>query len=157
MYRNWSKKRIALGALALLAGALVVFTLVFDWNWLRGPIERYVTKKTGRQFTIAGNIDGSVFPLTLRLRQVRFENAPWSQVRQMAAIEQLEFRPRIWRLLLGDLVVDKVRVLSPDVLLERIGDGKRNWCSASPTTRMRKRPRSRASPSTAATSGSVMR
>jgi uncharacterized protein involved in outer membrane biogenesis len=127
MYRNWSKKRIALGALALLAVALVVFTLVFDWNWLRGPIERYVTKKTGRQFTIAGNIDGSVFPLTLRLRQVRFENAPWSQDRQMAAIELLEFRPRIWRLLKGELVVDKVRVLSPDVLLERIGDGKRNW------------------------------
>lgn len=127
MYRNWSKKRIALGALALLAGALVVFTLMFDWNWLRGPIERYVTKKTGRQFTIAGNIDGSVFPLTLRLRQVRFENAPWSQERQMAAIEQLEFRPRVWRLLKGELVVDKVRVLSPDVLLERIGDGERNW------------------------------
>ena len=127
MYRNWSKRRVALGALALLAGALLVLTLVFDWNWLRGPIERYVTKKTGRQFTIGGNIDGSTFPLTLRLRQVRFENAPWSQERQMAAIELLEFRPRIWRLVKGELVVDKVRVLSPIVLLERIGDGNRNW------------------------------
>jgi uncharacterized protein involved in outer membrane biogenesis len=125
--RSASKKRLALGALALLAVALLIFVLVFDWNWLRGPIERYVTKKTGRQFTIGGNIDGSVFPFTLRLRQVRFENAPWSQEPQMAAIEQLEFRPRIWPLLKGDLVVDNVRVQSPDVLFERLGDGKRNW------------------------------
>ncbi|MEO5763331.1 MAG: AsmA family protein [Vicinamibacteria bacterium] len=125
--RDWSKKRIAQGALALLAVGLVVLMLLFDWNWLRGPIERYVTRKTGRQFTIAGNIDGSVFPLTLRLRQVRFENASWSQDRQMASIEELEFRPHFWRLVNGELVVDKVRVLSPDVLLERTRDAKRNW------------------------------
>ena len=129
MLRNWSKKKkIALGALALLAGALVILMLVFDWNWLRGPIERYVTKKTGRRLTIAGNIDGTFgFPPTLRLRQVRFDNAPWSQEPQMAAIEQLEFRPRVWPLLKGELVLEKVRVQSPDVLLERTGDGKRNW------------------------------
>lgn len=128
MDTNRSKRKIALGALALLAAALVVLMLVFDWNWLRGPIERYVTKKTGRRLTIAGNIDGAFgFPPTLRLRQIRFENAPWSQERQMAAIEQLEFRPRIWPLLKGELVVERVRAQSPDVLLERTGDGKRNW------------------------------
>ena len=38
MHRHWSTKRLALGALALLVLTLVVFTLVFDWDWLRGPL-----------------------------------------------------------------------------------------------------------------------
>jgi len=125
--KRLSRKKIALGVFSLLAASIVVLILLFDWNWLRGPIERYVTKKTGRQFTIGGNIDGSVFPLTLRLRQVRFENATWSQDRQMAAVDEVEFQPRFWRLIRGELVVDKVRAQSPDVLLERTSDARRNW------------------------------
>lgn len=128
MVANWSKKNIALGVLALLAGVLVALVLVFDWNWLRGPVERYVTEKTGRQLTIGGNIDVTLgFPPTVRMGKVRYENPPWSQERQMAAIEQLEFQPRIWPLFSGNLVVEHATALSPDVLLERTADGKRNW------------------------------
>ena len=43
------------GVLLLLG--LVVLVLLWDWNWLRGPIGRIVQAQTGREFEIAGDLD----------------------------------------------------------------------------------------------------
>ena len=59
------RRRFALGSLSrtravvlgVLAALLVVGALLFEWNWLRGPIERIVTWKTGRSFDIGGDLD----------------------------------------------------------------------------------------------------
>ena len=34
-----------------------LFVATFGWNWLRGPIERMVLDKTGRQLVIAGDLE----------------------------------------------------------------------------------------------------
>ena len=44
----------ALGAIAILIiGALILF----DWNWLKGPIESQVSERLGRPFRIHGDLD----------------------------------------------------------------------------------------------------
>ena len=62
--------------LAILA-ALVILAILFDWNWFRGPLERYVSKRTEREFRISHlDIDLSWNP-TIKLKDVYFANAPW--------------------------------------------------------------------------------
>lgn len=46
--------RTALGALAL---GLLALALLWDWNWLRGPVEWRVEQQTGRRFVIGGDLD----------------------------------------------------------------------------------------------------
>ena len=47
-------RRWTLGALAAVAATLIVILILFDWNWLKGPIESQVSGGLGRQFRIAG-------------------------------------------------------------------------------------------------------
>lgn len=42
--------RRGLLALAVLLVALVLLVIFFPWDMLRGPINRYVSDKTGRHF-----------------------------------------------------------------------------------------------------------
>ncbi|HEX9778368.1 MAG TPA: AsmA family protein [Geopsychrobacteraceae bacterium] len=122
---KYRKTLIAAGAI----GALVlVFLLLFEWNWFRAPIERYVFKKTGRHLKIEGDIKVVLgFPPTIRIGKLRYENPEWSQEKRMGAVEDLEFVPNLRSLFGPVVIIERLRVVNADVLLERSKDGKRNW------------------------------
>ena len=40
-----------------MIAAIIVLILLWDWNWFKRPIERYVHAKTGRELHIDGNLD----------------------------------------------------------------------------------------------------
>lgn len=122
---KYRKTLIAAGAF----GALVLlFLMLFDWNWFRAPIERYVFKKTGRHLQIEGDIKVALgFPPTIRIGKLRYENPEWSQEKQMASVEDLEFVPNLRSLFSPVVIIERLRVAGSDVLLERSKDGKRNW------------------------------
>src|SRR5690606_39381819 len=46
-----------LSALAVLAIGIVVLVVLWDWNWFKGPVERQVEARTGRDFEIGGDPD----------------------------------------------------------------------------------------------------
>ena len=69
---------------AVVAAIVVLFAgliLVFDWNWLREPINAYVTRKTQREFSSSDlHVRLGMNP-TIRLRGVVFDlgsPAPWA-------------------------------------------------------------------------------
>ena len=63
-------RAIVFGALAAL---LVVLAVLFQWNWLRGPVERLVAWQTGRCFDIAGVLDVDLgLVKTIRADALRF-------------------------------------------------------------------------------------
>jgi uncharacterized protein involved in outer membrane biogenesis len=112
-------------ALALLVTGLV---LAFDDNWLKHPIERRVTAATGRQFTIAGDLD---IDLGRRLRlgadAVALGNAPWSARPVMARARHVEVVVDPWSLLRRRWVIESVSLDRPNVVLERNRTGAANW------------------------------
>ena len=72
-----------------IALALLLLVLLFDWNWFRHPLERYISHKTERTFTISDlHVRLGMTP-TIRLRDVYFGNAAWSKEPAMARIAQL--------------------------------------------------------------------
>src|SRR4029434_3895799 len=66
-------------ALGLLIVGLVVLVLVFDWNWIKGFVEREASKALGRTVVIEGDLDVKLSwsPL-VRMDHVRIANASWS-------------------------------------------------------------------------------
>ncbi|MEO8164695.1 MAG: AsmA family protein, partial [Betaproteobacteria bacterium] len=124
---------VLLGTLA----ALAVLVWLFDWNWVRPPVERYLSKTSQREVRIGDLYVELGFSLkpTVRLRDVYIENAPWADKRPFAEAKEATFtfslrsvwegRPIIYRLVLVDAKVD----------LERQADGLRNWRLRDPEDR----------------------
>ena len=118
-------RAIVLGALAAL---VVVLAVLFQWNWLRGPVERIVAWQTGRSFDIAGDLDVDLGRVTtIRADALRFGNADWSPSPTMASADRAEVDVRLWPLLVGEVRLIAIRLTRPRLRLEFGPDGGGNW------------------------------
>ena len=121
---------VLLGIVALF----VIFVLVFDWNWLRGPLERYISKRTEREFRISHLGVDLGFTPTIKLKDVYFANAPWSKIGEpMARIGSLEFSVSLRDLWDKKLLVPRAALSQADLVFERAADKRKNWVLKPPT------------------------
>jgi uncharacterized protein involved in outer membrane biogenesis len=119
---------------SILVAALVLLVLLFDWNWFRGPLERYVSNKTQRTFRISDlHVSLGLTP-TIRMRDVYFGNAPWSKEKPMARIETAEFSISL-RDLPDKILIPRVALTKPDLVFERLKDDSRNWVLSDPSNK----------------------
>lgn len=116
------------GALLLLVvSAVIALPLLFDPNDYRDEISQQVEDKTGREFTMAGDLKLSVFPwLGVETNQVSLANAKGFGPEPFAEIRQLGVRLRLLPLLdkrieIGTVVLDGLRLR-----LEQTANGN-NW------------------------------
>ena len=84
---RWKKIFIAAALLiVVLIVALYVFLLAFDFNKLKPMIAQAVKNATGRELTIAGNIEFEIgIRPTLIVEDVSFQNASWSSTPHLEA------------------------------------------------------------------------
>jgi uncharacterized protein involved in outer membrane biogenesis len=107
--------------------------LLFDWNWLRGPLNRYVTHKTHREFTSSDlQVKIGITP-TIRLRDVRFANAAWAAGTPMATFGALEFTVSLRDLIHGKILLPHVALTDARLQLQRLPDGRKNWTISEPS------------------------
>jgi len=114
----------------LLAVLLVVlFVAVFQWNWLRGPINRAVSERTGREFAIRGDLDVKLgWPVPhVTARDVTFANPAWAKAPRMIEAGEVEIGVDLLQLLKKNIFLREVRVDRPVVVLEQSADGRKNW------------------------------
>lgn len=118
-----------LAILALLVLLALLFVLLFDWNWLRGPIMRKVSEDTGRQLVIRGDLDVRLgWPLfRVDVADVTFANPAWASQRQMIEVKRVDFSLDIARLLGRRISLPDVRLTEPRIHLEIAPDGRKNW------------------------------
>jgi len=128
------KSKILLGVVA----AFALLWALFDWNWLRPALERYVSAEAGREVRadhLSVALGFSLEP-TVTLRGLYIQNAPWADTKQPMAIagetsftfslrSVWEDRPVISRIVLKDAQVD----------MQRTADGLRNWRLKNPDYR----------------------
>ena len=115
----------------ILLGLIVVIVLVvalFDWNWLRDPIARKVTRATGRSFAINGdlNVHLSLHPRVIA-DNIVLGNAEWASEPNMAEIKRLDFRFDLLKLLGGKLAFPEMALSEPRIALEVSKDNMPNW------------------------------
>jgi uncharacterized protein involved in outer membrane biogenesis len=112
----------------ILAVAVVVFLLVFDWNWLKRPIESAVARATGRTLVIEGNLSGQ-WRLTPRVRMehVRLSNPSWARAPQLIQADAIELRIALLPLLAKRIHIRELFLQQPEVNLQRTRDGRATW------------------------------
>lgn len=123
--------------LALLLTTTVLIAL-FDWNWLRRPLECYLSHESGREVRI-GELHvalGLNLQPTVRVRDVYIENAPWAAAkRPFATAGEARFTVSL-RTVLGErVVISRIVLVDADVDMEREADGRRNWRLRDPENR----------------------
>jgi uncharacterized protein involved in outer membrane biogenesis len=86
--------------LAVIALAIALLIIFWDWNWFKGPIERQVTARTGREFHIHGDLDVDLGRITvIRADALQFGNAKWSKERTMAAAQKAQMSIEVFPLI----------------------------------------------------------
>src|SRR5688572_18100287 len=117
--RIWAERHPWLSALGLIALAVAALIAIWDWNWFRGPVERLVEARTGRDFEIGGQFDVDLGRTpVISLVDVRFGNAAWSRQPTMASAQRARLRVALGSLLLGRMRVYELQLTQPRLLLE---------------------------------------
>ena len=132
--RDWARRhRRGLawsgGILAVITVAFVLFLAFFDWNYLRGPISRFASMKTGREVAILGDLDVNALSLqpSATVRKIRIGNPSWAGKGPMAEVEKLEVQIKVLPLLRGQLVLLRLEMDKPVAALVRDRQGRSNW------------------------------
>ncbi len=124
-------KWIAWGLGALVALVLITILVVVwfvDPNSFKPRIEAAVKDATGRELQLVGDIEIGFFPwLSLRTGEGSFANAPGFGAEPMVSWKRAELGAKLFPLLRGRLVADRVVLEGADVRLLRRADGAANW------------------------------
>lgn len=132
--RRWAV-RIVTAFVALFA-ILVLVVMFFPWDVLRGPVNRYVSEKTGRTFEITRHLDVDLGwrSATVKLDGIEFANPAWARDPYLVRAERAELDLRIWPLLRGKVVMPRLMMVAPAVGLQMEKDGRRTWALGKDTS-----------------------
>lgn len=112
--------------------------LLFDWNWFRPALERYISYKSDRVVKaddLQIEFDGFLQP-TIKLRNLYIQNAAWSSKRPLISVKEISFSFATFGMLFSDKrVIIEISMSDGEVNLERLSDGLRNWRLLEPSYR----------------------
>ncbi|HEY8047863.1 MAG TPA: AsmA family protein [Ramlibacter sp.] len=119
-------------ALLILAAAIALLALVlvfFPWDVLRGPVNRYVSEKTGRHFAITRRLDVKLGRTTRVIADgIEFANPSWAKDAYLVKAEGGEIDIRLWPLIAHrQIVMPRVELTKPQLALQVEEDGRRTW------------------------------
>lgn len=112
-----------------LAFFLVTLILVLSVGHMKGPLTRAVSKATGRELVIDGElrfVPSLVHP-RLRAERVRFGNAEWAQYDYLLQADAIEASINPLGLFAGRLILPEVSLENATLALEMDAEGRKNW------------------------------
>lgn len=113
--------------------ALVVLSLLIlsreDWNFMRGPIARFASQRTGRQVRLDGDLRAHLLSFTpeLDIGGLKIGNPAWAGPGDMADIGLARVKARLWPLLLLRLDLPLVELRAMRLNLLRDLNQRENW------------------------------
>ncbi|MGJ7544514.1 AsmA family protein [Variovorax sp. LT1R16] len=132
--RIWAMRIVA--ACVAVFAILVLIVMFFPWDVLRGPVNRYVSEKTGRTFEITRHLDVDLGwrSATVKLDGIEFANPAWARDPYLVRAERAELDLRLWPLLGGKVVIPRLMMVAPAVGLQMEKDGRRTWALGKDTS-----------------------
>ncbi|MGQ3031153.1 MAG: AsmA family protein, partial [Ferrovibrionaceae bacterium] len=110
-----------------LAAAIAALVVAFDWDWLRGPLTRAAGDRLARSASVGHLAAEWKLRPRVTLQDVHVGNADWSARGEMFSAESVEVVLDLPELLRGRLVIPELRLVRPEITLERRADGSHNW------------------------------
>lgn len=121
------------GLLLVCVLAIAILPVVIDWNDYKSTISAEVKKATGRDLVIAGDISLDIFPTpTLMAERVSLSNVEGAQSPDLVSLRSVEVRIALAPLLGGNVRVETVRLIEPQVFLEVLANGSTSWTITPP-------------------------
>lgn len=113
----------------LLILAVVIFLLLFDWNWLRGPIGRWASAEYDREIALRGDLDVNLFSWTpsVIVRDLKFGGPAWARDEDTANVQRIEASVRLRKLFAGQIEMPLLSITKADVVLIATEDGRKSW------------------------------
>ncbi len=112
----------------LAVGAVIVVTMVIDPNEYKPQIVEQAKKELGRDIAIEQDLSLTYYPwLGLQTGGVRVGNAAGFKAKNMAEIDELGIRVKLWPLLSQRVEVDTLVLKGLRLNLEKDAQGKTNW------------------------------
>jgi uncharacterized protein involved in outer membrane biogenesis len=129
-------KHLLIG-LAVLVVAVVVAGIAIlksqDFNQYKGLIADKVKAATGRDLTLAGDVELVIsWSPALAVNDVTFANASWGSRPELVKLKRLEAEVRLIPLLSGNVEVNRIVLKGADILLETNDKGQGNWVFSTP-------------------------
>ncbi len=123
-----------LGIVAFLAVlivlAIVLLPIFFDPNEHKPRIQEIAAENLGRNVTLNGPIEWSVFPwVAINLNDVSIANEAGFKGDHLAQVEQVAVRVKLLPLLKKQIQVGQVELQKPNINLQVAKSGKSNWQS----------------------------
>lgn len=124
--------RLAAGLLAIVVLGVVALAaylaFLFDANDYRDQLVATVKAQTGRDLTLSGPIELSLFPwLGFSIGAAELGNAAGFSERPFASLASAEARVKLLPLIGGNVQLDRVTINGLQLSLERRKDGQTNW------------------------------
>ncbi len=117
-----------LGGVLLVAALLGLLLVFFPWDWLRGPLNRYVSQKTGRHFEITRHLDVKLGATTRILADgIEFANPSWAHDAYLVRANSAEIEVRLLPLLARRIELPLIVLHQPELGLQVEADGRRSW------------------------------
>ncbi|MGC1175581.1 AsmA family protein [Polaromonas sp.] len=127
--------RLVAGVLLLLLVAVTLALVFFPWDLMRGPLNRYVSEQTGRQFEITRRLEVKLGRTTRVLADgIEFANPSWARDPYLVKAEAAEIQVRLWPLLFGRVELPVVSLRKPQLGLQMEADGRRTWALGKDTS-----------------------
>jgi len=126
------KRRVLIGVgsvFGIAAMVLAIFIARFDQDKAKKYITAGVSKATGRQLRINGDLQLNIGWISrVNASQIQFENAGWSKHPQMIEVGRFEFQVDLWQLVTKfRLILPTVTIAQPRIILEKNAAGVANW------------------------------
>ncbi len=120
--------KILAGLFVVTIIGIVVVVSTLDVNQYKGEITQVVEDTTGRKLIIDGDIGFKISLIpTVVIEDVKFANASWGSKPDMVTLGKFEVQVSLMPLLSGNIQVNRVILLAPEILLETDKKGKGNW------------------------------
>ena len=127
----------------LLTAAIVIFLVLFDWNWFRGPVGRLASARLNREVVITGDLRVHPWSFSPKVEayDVRVAQPDWAAKADpkgspagtpMAKVDRIAVQIKLLPLLKGDVILPLLSVDRPDVRLLREASGQANWTFGDP-------------------------
>jgi len=126
---RWKKiLTAAVLSIVVLIVAIYAFLSLYDFNKFKPMLARTVKNATGRELTIAGNIefDLGIRP-TLIVEDVSLQNASWSSSPQLANVKRMEIQIAALPLIIGKFDFVRLVLIEPHIIVEFDSKGTSNF------------------------------
>ena len=117
------------GVLGALVLAIVIFLMLFNWDWFRPPLAKMLSARLHRPVRIVGHLKVHLLTLTptVMLGGLQIGEPAWAPEKDLADFQTITLKMKLLPLLVGHVILPLVELDHPDIALFQDKNGRSNF------------------------------